>query len=173
MSDSTKIYAATSDDALWLRIEGQAMADVCPSLKTFCEARLTIDRPKLNVVLTCCNHFDSTFLGTLLCLQKIHGRAGGESIELIAPGDPCHDALKRMQAHQLFPINMTDSLPDLDWTLIAASAADRQSHEFQQQVLDAHVELAAVPGPLGELYEPIARMAEKEFESRTAASSRS
>lgn len=173
MNESTRIYAAVSPQALWLRIEGRATAETCPALRTFCEARLSETRSVLCVVLTACEHFDSTFLGTMLCLQKLHGAVAGQSVQFVAPAESCHAALRRMGAHQLFPILPPTAIEPLDWTLIAASAADRQSAEFQRLVLDAHVELAAVPGPLGDLYAPIARMVEQEFDERQAASSRS
>lgn len=172
MNASTRIWAATGSDGLWLKVEGRAMADVCPGLRSFCESQLTSERPTLYVLLDSCEHFDSTFLGTLLCLQKLHGKAGGKSVVLVTPAEACHQALKRMGAHLLFPIREESPPAEADWKLISDEAADRASDEFQRQVVEAHSQLAAVPGPLGELYAPIARMAEREFQSRQAAPTR-
>lgn len=172
MNDSIRIWAAATDDSLWLRIEGRAMADVCPAMREFCQSQLTSQRPRLCVDLQGCEHFDSTFLGTLLCLQKVHGAAGGDSVVLVTPSKPCHETLKRMAAHLLFPIETIDPPEQSAWSQIAGDGPNRESFEFQQQVVDAHNELAAVPGALGELYGPIARMAEQEFVSRQSAASR-
>lgn len=172
MDDTTRVWATVTEQCLWLRIEGRAMADVCPALREFCESELTDDRATLYVDLQGCGHFDSTFLGTLLCLQKLHGESGGESVVLVMPAESCHQALKRMGGHLLFPIVTTDPPDESEWTMIAGQGADRESYAFQRQVIDAHSQLAAVPGPLGDLYGPIARMAEQEFASRQAAASR-
>jgi anti-anti-sigma regulatory factor len=148
------------------------MADVCPELRSFCEAALPAERPTLYVHLQDCEHFDSTFLGTLLCLQKLHGTAGGETVVIVSPSETCEQALRRMSAHLLFPFESRELPDEIEWTQIAGDGTDRSSLEFQKQVVDSHNELAAVPGPVGELYAPIARMAEQELVSRQAASSR-
>jgi anti-anti-sigma regulatory factor len=171
MNESTRVWAAPADEGLWLRIEGRAMADVCPALRAFCEAHLDERRPTLFVDLRDCEHFDSTFLGTLLCLQKLHGRPGGRSVVLVAPGEMCDQALRRMSAHLLFPFEGHEPPDESRWEQIAGEGCDRGTLEFQQQVVDAHNQLAAVPGPLGDLYGPIARMVQHELVSRQTASS--
>jgi anti-anti-sigma regulatory factor len=173
MDESVRVWAAPADEGLWLRIEGRAMADVCPALRSFCEAHLDSERPTLFVDLCGCNFFDSTFLGTLLCLQKLHGRPGGPSVVLVAPSETCEQALRRMSAHLLFPFaSRAEHEPPAPaaWKQVAGTGADRATLEFQQQVVDAHNELATVPGPLGDLYRPIARLAERELVSRQSPS---
>ena len=173
MNESTRVWAAPVDEGLWVRIEGRAMADVCPALRAYCESRLDADHPTLFVDLHECEHFDSTFLGTLLCLQKRYGRPGGDSVVLVSPSETCEQALRRMSAHRLFPFEAHEPPDPSCWTQIAGEGCDRATLEFQQQVVDAHNELAAVPGPLGDLYRPIAHLAERELISRqTSASSR-
>lgn len=171
MNESTRVWAATADEGLWLRIEGRGMADVCPALRAYCESRLDADHPTLFVDLHECEHFDSTFLGTLLCLQKLYGRPGGHSVVLVSPSDTCEQTLRRMSAHLLFPFETHERPDESRWEQIAGEGCNRAALEFQQQVVDAHNQLAAVPGALGDLYRPIARMAEHELISRQAASS--
>ena len=166
MDEGTRVWAAATEESLWLRIDGRAMADLCPALRSFCESELSSSRTTLYVDLHGCEHFDSTFLGTLLCLQKVHGKAGGQSVVLVTPAESCHQALKRMGAHLLFPIQAVDPPDQAEWTVISGTQTSRDSQEFRRQVVDAHSQLAAVPGPLGDLYGPIARMAEQEFASR-------
>ena len=130
------------------------------------ESALKQRQQKLFVVLSECEHFDSTFLGTLLCLQKMWGKPGGESLIVVAPCESCRATLVRMGATHLFPIEPAAPPEDLQWTNLSGEQAGRDTDVFQRNVLDAHLELAAVPGKLGETYQPVARMAEKEFQSR-------
>jgi len=172
MNESVRVWAAPCEHGLWLKISGRAMADVCPELRSFCESALAPERPNLYVHLQDCEHFDSTFLGTLLCLQKLHGKAGGETVVIVSPSETCEQALRRMSAHLLFPFESREPPDDFEWTQIAGEGTDRSSLEFQKQVVDSHNELAAVPGPVGELYAPIAQVAEQELVSRQTASTR-
>ena len=173
MDESVRVWAAPADEGLWLRIEGRAMADVCPALRSFCEEHLDAEHPTLFVDLCGCDFFDSTFLGTLLCLQKLYGRPGGPSVVLVAPSETCEQTLRRMSAHLLFPFASRaehEPPPPSAWKQIAEQAADRATLTFQQQVVDSHNQLATVPGPVGDLYRPIARMAERELVSRQSSS---
>jgi anti-anti-sigma regulatory factor len=173
MNESIRIWAAPADEGLWLRIEGRAMADVCPAMRSFCETHLDSEHPTLFVDLCGCDFFDSTFLGTLLCLQKLYGQPGGRSVVLVAPSETCEQSLRRMSAHLLFPFESRDTHkppPPARWKQVAGTGADRATLEFQQQVVDAHNQLASVPGPLGDLYRPIARLAERDLVSRQTTS---
>ncbi len=159
----TKILAARAEHAIVVQIAGHVTAEFCPALRDYC-AEECASRPTAVVVhLREVEHFDSTFLGTLLCLR---GRFGEECVVLVSPGTQCLAGLKRMGAHLLFPIR-DEPLPDgIEWTVLSDRVAEREGFDFQHNVVEAHVELARTPGPLQKVYEPIAREAEREFTER-------
>jgi anti-anti-sigma regulatory factor len=135
-------------------------------MREFCESRIEPET-RLHVHLEECEHFDSTFLGTLLCLQRRIDRPGGEKVVLVGPSPKCREALHRMGAHRLFPI-VDEVAPDADveWQNLECESEVRGSMAFQKQVVEAHRELAETPGSLGEKYRPVAEMIEQEFEAR-------
>ncbi len=160
---STKILAARVHQAIVLQIAGHVTAEFCPALRDYC-AEICASPPAAVVVhLREVEHFDSTFLGTLLCLRS---RFGENGVVLISPGTDCLAGLKRMGAHLLFPIRDEPLPADVEWTILSDCVAKREGFDFQHNVVEAHVELARTPGPLQKVYEPIAREAEREFTAR-------
>lgn len=165
------VWGARAQGVVHLRIDGRATADLCPALRAYCERHFDSGARNVRVHLSGCEHFDSTFLGTLLCLQAETGRAGGDRVVLVVPHEACLRNLRRMGAPHLFPIvedAAADEAPpeDLTWIELAAEPVSRESPAFQQQVVFAHRRLAEVPGPLGERYRPVAEQVSREFESR-------
>jgi anti-anti-sigma regulatory factor len=160
---STNILAGRKDQTICLRIMGRVTAEFCPALKAYCTSEGNAPPTDVLVQLQQCEYFDSTFLGTLLCLR---GKFGEGHVVLVAPGPECLAALKRMGAHLLFPIRDEPPIDDLAWTSLSDHAAARESLAFQHNVLEAHVELARTAGPLQQIYEPIARQVEREFAER-------
>ncbi|MCA9075564.1 MAG: STAS domain-containing protein [Planctomycetaceae bacterium] len=161
--DSTTLRAGHQDDALLLHAGGRLTAEFCPAIKAYCNEDGHGACRRVHVHLHECIYFDSTFLGTLLCLR---GKFGEEGVILMTPSEECLEGLKRMGAHVLFPI-LKDPLPgDVDWTSLTERVASRDEFDFQHNVLEAHVELARMPGPMQKVYEPIARQAQKEFDEK-------
>ncbi len=157
---STTLLAGRCDETIVIRVGGRVTAEFCPALKSFCNATGQDDCQSVEVHLQDCEYFDSTFLGTLLCLR---GRFGDDGVRLVTPSEKCLEGLKRMGAHVLFEIR-NDPLPDeLEWTSLSDHVASREGYDFQFNVVEAHVELARTPGPMQKVYEPIARQAEQEF----------
>lgn len=167
---STRILAGREGQTIRLRIFGRITAEFCPALKAYCASGSDAPPTDVLVQLQECEYFDSTFLGTLLCLR---GNFGEEHVVLVSPGPNCLAALRRMGAHLLFPIRDEPLMDDLVWTSLSECPAGRESFDFQHNVVEAHVELARTPGPLQKIYEPIARQAEREFAERHGPQARS
>jgi anti-anti-sigma regulatory factor len=166
MVNESVFQGGCTGNVVHVKVVGWGVSDRCPAMREFCESRLESDS-LLHVHLEDCEHFDSTFLGTLLCLQRRIDRPGGEKVVLVGPSPKCREALHRMGAHRLFPI-VEEEKPedDVEWTNLACDAHDRGSMAYQKQVVEAHRELAGTPGSLGEKYAPVAEMIEQEFEAR-------
>ncbi len=164
MSDaSTTLLVGRHNETIVIRVGGRVTAEFCPALKAFCNEAGQTSCEEVHVHLQECLYFDSTFLGTLLCLR---GRFGEDNIVLVSPCEECLEGLKRMGAHVLFSI-CDEPLPDdVEWTSLTERVASRDTFDFQHNVVEAHVELARTPGPMQKVYEPIARQAQKEFEEK-------
>lgn len=160
---STTLQVGRHDSTILVRIGGRVTAEFCPALKAFCSETGQVSCEELHVDLQECRYFDSTFLGTLLCLR---GKFGEDNVVIVSPSKECLEGLKRMGAHVLFAIR-DGSLPEeIEWTSLAENVTERDTFDFQHNVLEAHIELARVPGPMQKVYEPIARQAQKEFEQK-------
>ncbi len=157
---STTLLVGRCDDTVVFRVGGRVTAEFCPAIKTSCNETGPALCRQVHVHLQECEYFDSTFLGTLLCLR---GRFGEEGVILIAPSEKCLEGLRRMGAHVLFPLRDVPLPDDVEWTSLSERVASREGFDFQYNVVEAHVELARTPGPMQKVYEPIARQAEQEF----------
>jgi len=157
---STKIMAGRIGRIIVLRLSGHVTAEFCPALRSYCAEDGGLSPAAVVVHLQDVEHFDSTFLGTLLCLR---GRFGEDRVVLVSPGSECLAGLKRMGAHLLFPIRDEPLPEDVPWITLSDRMTARDSYDFQHNVVEAHLELARTPGPLQHIYEPIARQAEREF----------
>lgn len=159
----TSVLAARVEQTIVLKFAGRVTAEFCPAVRSWCEDESDILPSSVAVCLQDVEHFDSTFLGTLLCLRS---RFGEDHVVLISPGPECEAGLRRMGAHLLFPIRQ-DPLPeDIEWINLSDRVSARDAVDFQYNLVEAHLELARTPGPLQKVYEPIARQAEREFVQR-------
>jgi hypothetical protein len=100
---------------------------------------------------------DSTFLGTLLTLQNTLTKRGEGSLVLLAPSPGCSKLLHQMGLDTFIPTeqNCPDDIDSLPWADLPAEPHDVGS--FQRNVVQAHEELANLPGPAGEQFRAVAR----------------
>lgn len=163
MSNPVGISVCCDEDAVHVRIDGRAVAHDCPALRRFVEASVKNGCRSVRVHLDRCEYFDSTFLGTLLCLRS----AGGINLRLVNESDAARAILKRMGAASLFDSRSDDEdLPDnASWVSCESEQPGQCSHEFKQNVVQAHQRLAEVDGPLRETYRQIAEMAARDLEA--------
>lgn len=164
MATSGIIYAACDSGVATLRVCGRAQAHQCPAMRRFAEDVLTGRASEIRVDLSGCEHFDSTFLGTLLHLRRVKCETGQAALTLVAPSDACLQILGRMGARSLFRI--ADSCCDIDtqeWDALSEDDAGCGSLDFKRNVVEAHQELAQVDGPLQDQYRIVAEMAAEDL----------
>jgi len=158
------IYGAKDETAVRLRVTGRADAHQSPAVREFCVNGIESGCREVRVDLRECPHFDSTFLGTLLHLQRICP-AGRRAVVIVNPSGECVDILRRMGAAQLFTVITEPDEPDCHWQALAVETPGQCSAAFKLNVVDAHQELAGVDGPLQARYRLIAEMAAADLES--------
>jgi anti-anti-sigma factor len=137
------------------QIEGQATLRQGLPLRRYAEECLNESGvPSLRVDLRRCTWMDSTFLGTLLLLFKAVNRKGQGSFTLVSPTAPARRLLQQMGMNAICPVCEGDE-PTGPWLQVDSPAEDGET--FQCRVLQAHQELADLPGPAGEAFRAMVR----------------
>jgi anti-anti-sigma factor len=161
---SGTIFATLESRTAVVRVQGRAQAHQCPAFRRFAEEMLSGPASRLQVDLSECEYFDSTFLGTLLHLRKTPGQDGSCMLTLVAPSEQCLQILGRMGARSLFRIDSGCSVEDSqEWHILPEEQPGQCGLDFKRNVVEAHQELAQVDGPLQDKYRMIAEMAAQDL----------
>src|SRR5262249_61058703 len=106
---------------------------------------------------------DSTFIGTLLILNRWLLARGGERIVLAAPSAACETLLSQMHVQNQFVVS-NDPPESRQWQdELRGEANTLSSYGFKQNVVDAHQELADLGGPASEQFRELAAQRAKEL----------
>jgi anti-anti-sigma factor len=112
-----------------------------------------------------CTFMDSTFLGTLLFLKHAMDCRQTSRFALLAPSAQSRRLLEQMALAELFPVVAEQDLASGDWVELTANPDDPEA--FQRHVVQAHVELARLPGPAGQAFAEVARRLTAEMEAKS------
>src|SRR5262249_42118351 len=108
-------------------------------------------------------HLDSTFIGTLLILNRRLLAGGGERIVLAAPSAACAPLLSHMHVQNQFIVS-NDPPESRQWQdELRGEAKTLSSYGFKENVVDAHQELADLGGPASEQFRELAAEMAKEL----------
>jgi hypothetical protein len=111
-----------------------------------------------------CPYFDSTFLGMFLHLLRSVKRRGEGNFALICPSAECRNILGQMGVMDIFSIEDREDIDPDRWTVLTQENEDRFA--FEDNVLQAHEELAHLPGKTGDQFRAVARCLAKDIEGR-------
>jgi anti-anti-sigma factor len=136
------------------------------ALRRFGEEGMRQGGSRLLVDLSRCAYMDSTFLGTLLLLKRNIERQPAGRFGLVAPSRECQQLLDQMGLDDVFPVATEEELAADCWTALSAELDDPEA--FQLNVVDAHFELASLPGRAGEPFKKVARFLAQDMETRNA-----
>lgn len=137
-----------------LRIEGRINMNSCPAIGHWADACLAEGVSQLRVDLSRCSYMDSTFVGTLLSLyRRCKDRAPG-TFALVAPSPPCAQVLRQMHLLEILNVLPQADTGTTGWTTLPLEP-DGQTAVIGQ-VVQAHQELAALPGEVGQSFRGIA-----------------
>lgn len=161
---SNQVFACEQGSEVRIRVHGRACAHHAPAVRRFADECLAGGAASVHVDLSDCQHFDSTFVGTLLCLRKQALGRCAEPLVVATPSEASRRLLKQMGLLQLIPVH-DDTVPSMvGWIELPPEEPGHCSIAFKRTVVHAHEELASLPGPTGERYKPIAEMAARELE---------
>jgi len=109
---------------------------------------------RLRIDLRRCTWMDSTFLGTLLLLYKAVARRGEGDFALVSPTSVALRILHQMGIDGICRVCDGDE-PGGPWLEVDGSVDEGES--FQCRVLQAHEQLAELPGPAGDTFRAMVR----------------
>jgi anti-anti-sigma factor len=142
------------DHDVVLRVEGRGTMQQSATVRRFGERCLSTDRGTFRLDLSNCSYLDSTFLGTLLYLQRKHGQQATGRFGIIDPSPECTRLLQQMGIEELLSVVCHSGHTEMTWVPLTPEVQD--SCVLRAQVMQAHRELAAVPGACGEQFRAVA-----------------
>ena len=136
------------------KVDGRGTMHQSSSLRRQAEACISAGALRIDVDLRDCTYMDSTFLGTLIFLDKqLRQRQGRFS--LIAPSPACTKLLRQMGLDEYMNEQADAVSPTTGWSELPAGGGDSQT--MRRTVEQAHQELAALPGKAGAQFDEVMR----------------
>jgi anti-sigma B factor antagonist len=161
------LRAHHDQQALTFQIEGQATMDHSLPLRRCAEQALACGVTTLRMDLGRCTYMDSTFLGTLFVLKKAVIQKCQGNFVLTSLSPQCRCLLKQMRLEEYYPLQPGEDIPAEAWIELKGNRGDCLT--FQSNVVQAHQELANLPGAAGEPFREVMRCMAKDMEKRTGA----
>jgi anti-anti-sigma regulatory factor len=141
------------------RVQGRGtMADSLP-LRRCAEQCLAAGSISLRVDLRHAVYLDSTFVGTLLFLKRTVCARGEGDFTVLSPSAECEKLFKQMGLDGVLTVAAEEPDPG-PWTDLCGAAQDVSA--VKGTVVQAHRELADLPGPAGEPFRAVVRCLERE-----------
>ncbi len=131
-------------DVAWIAVSGRATLLHSPAVRAFARYWLRDRGGTLLLDLSQCRHMDSTFIGTLLCLQRQISGLGRGRLRVINPSEDSRRLLREMGVADLFELAEGESPPEGDWTPMDPETGG--SSQVRACALEAHHTLAGLAG---------------------------
>src|SRR4051794_8466424 len=100
------------DSAVTFQADGRATMHHGLALRRAAEQALAQGATDVCVDLRRCSYMDSTFMGTLLFLQRALARAGRGRFALVAPSAACNQLIEQMGLADVYPVVDAEELRD-------------------------------------------------------------
>lgn len=142
------IRALDQGSVLTLAVEGSATMAESPAALAFARERMVGGVRTVRIDLRSCTTMDSTFSGTLLALRRQLEELGGR-LTLVSPSARVIELLAEMGLEDFYEIERAEPL-DGSWTVLTGGRPGTE--KLQRIVLDAHDELARLPGSAGKTF---------------------
>jgi anti-anti-sigma factor len=149
--------------AVIFHVAGRATAVLGLPLRRSAEQALAAGAGALRFDLRRCTHMDSTFLGTLLCLKRTIDHRGQGEVVLVCPSSQCGRILQEMGLVDVFPA-VTAAEEAGEGTELMEDMQDIGG--FKRNVLQAHEELACLPGSAGDQFRAVVRCLAQDAEAQ-------
>lgn len=137
---------------LTIDVEGPATMLESPAVRETASERLAAHGPcALRIDLRDCTTMDSTFSGTLLSLKRQVDKIGG-TLTLVSPSEKVLELLRQMGLEDFYNVDVADRI-DGAWSELVTSPTNVE--RLKRMIVDAHDELARVPGPSADTFRSV------------------
>lgn len=157
------VRAMRQGQAVHFQVQGCGRMTESLPFRRFAERCLHDGATTLRVDLRHCSYLDSTFLGTLLQLQRAT-RNHTAQLTLVSPSAECKKLLHQIGVHDLFTVLLEEELPCNDWVDLAGGFDNPD--DFNHNVLQAHEELANLGGSTGDCFRRVAACLKEDMQKR-------
>jgi anti-anti-sigma factor len=128
-----------------------------------CAEQCLKEGASVRVDLRHCQYMDSTFLGTLLFLHRLAVKGRGK-FSLVSPSCKCGELFQQVGLQNDFVVADADEPDAEDWTILTNEPRDKGA--FTSNVVQAHQELASLPGPAGDQFRAVVRSLTRDAASK-------
>jgi anti-anti-sigma factor len=147
------------DQAVTFQVLGWGTMRQSLCFRRCAEQALAAGVQSVRVDLRHCTYLDSTFLGTLVTLQRAACRLG-RKFALVCPSPGCCRLFRQVGVEDIFASEAADEPGDEGWTDLGGERED--AGEFNRNVVQAHEQLADLGGPAAEAFGQVARQLRRE-----------
>lgn len=148
----TMIRAHEEPGALTLDVAGPATMLESPAVQDAAREEVLRGVRCVRLDLRDCTAIDSTFSGTLLALKRQLDAVGG-SLTLVSPSSKVLELLEQMGLEDFYAIDNAERVSG-SWKELKALRPETEA--LEKLVIQAHDELAQVPGAASETFENVA-----------------
>jgi anti-anti-sigma factor len=157
-----KVYVYRGQRGVVFAVRGRGTVTQSAPLRRKAGELLAPAGNRLLVDLRHCSYMDSTFLGTLLYLQRLTESLGG-CLALSSPSPACRDELRQMGLDQVLPVVEAPEPPAEQMQALDTDESDLEL--FKRNLVEAHQELAHLPGPAGVPFREVAARLTQEWQA--------
>jgi anti-anti-sigma factor len=157
------VYVRRDEQTVTIRVQGRATMKPGAAVRRFADQCLAEGVTRVRVDLRPCTHMDSTFLGTLLYLKRMAERRPGGEFMLLSPSSACRGLLEQMGLADVLPQTAEEQPVDDTWAELSPETDDVRA--CKQHVVQAHQELANLPGPTGALFRAVTGCLKSDMET--------
>ena len=152
------------DHTLVCQIKGRGSMRQAPAFRRVVEQLLASGAAVLQIDLRYCTYLDSTFLGTLVYFKRAIGQRPAGRFEIVSPSSQCCKLLCQMGLNKVFPIvTAEEPASDSGWTDLTEEQWGGSA--FQKTLVEAHQELARLPGAGGQAFRDVAARLTEAWEA--------
>jgi anti-anti-sigma regulatory factor len=151
--------------SLTFQVEGSGTMALSLPIRRYAEKALALGLTSLRLDLRRCTYMDSTFLGTLLFLKRAAECQRQGAFTLVSPSPACGELLHSMKVDNLFETVIAEEPASHLWTELNCESLDIPI--AKKNVVQAHQELASLPGPAGEPFRAVLRCLDDAAKTRS------
>jgi anti-anti-sigma regulatory factor len=162
-----KVLARREADEICFLVVGHVTCHHSPAMLQYAEEAQACGARSVQVDLRDCTYCDSTFLGTLLQLQRLFHAHQQITFTLLLPSPAFRQMLAQIGAENLFCVVEQAPTTDIQttWQQLGSDLDKAASSRFKRNVVEAHQELAKAGGSLAQRFGPLADAVSRELEN--------